>query len=310
MNDKSAQRINIPIFICASLLIILSFVFPDIMLQSAVSGLDLCGRAIIPSLFPFMIFSDMLIASNAFFSLPESFKSAFERLFKLPSQAFSALLMGVICGFPIGVKAACELYQKGELNKDECENLMCFCNNTGPAFVIAGVGVSMRKSPTEGILLYFVQVICALICGLLLAKKGKSSSAECKKVLNSSFFSVPESIKSASFNIVCICGFVTFFSIICGFVSIAIKNDILRAAIASILEVGNACKFCAKIKISSLSFALSAAAISFSGFSVHMQAAMLAKAQSLNMSKYYIFKIIQAFLSFAIAFVIYNVFLQ
>lgn len=285
-------------------MIFLSLLSPSLLIEFAIKGLDMCGRCVIPSLFPFMIFSDMLISSDVFNNIPRKIGIVFEKLFKLPMCAMGAFFIGVLCGFPLGVKHACDLYSSGNLSKEQCERLVCFVNNTGPSFIIAGVGVSMRKSVFEGALLYLIQIVSSIVCGLLISKNATYKSAERKHFTSQDDFSFSESIKRSALNCVYISGFITFFSIACGFSQHLINNDVASAVLSSFLEIGNASSVCAKLDYKALSFSLSAFAISFSGLSVHMQSKVFTDKTDINLKKYYFSKLFQAILSFFVALVI------
>ncbi len=288
-------------------LISLSLLSPAKLIEFSVKGLDLCGRCIIPSLFPFMIFSDMLISSEVFENMPRVIKSAFERLFKIPSVALGAFLAGSLCGFPLGIKHACDLYAGGKLTREECERLICFANNTGPSFIIAGIGVSMRKSVFEGLSLYIIQVISSVICGILISKNATFVPAERKINLRKNSFCFSDTVKRSATSTLYVCGFVTFFSIVCGFCRTYIDNEFICATLCSFLEVGNASALCSQLSIGAISFSLCAFAISFSGISVHMQARVFTDQTDLNLRKYYFAKLFQALLSFCIALLTFSI---
>ena len=151
MTSLERKKINPFLFMIAASLISLCLYSPDKMVEFAIKGLDLCGRSIIPSLFPFMVLSDMLINSRIFDNLPEIFGRTFEKLFKINRSAFGAFLIGALCGFPLGLKYACDLYKRRNVTKEECERLLSFTNNSGPLFIIGTVGILMFKNTTIGI---------------------------------------------------------------------------------------------------------------------------------------------------------------
>ena len=137
--------------------------------SSAMQGaIRLCMRIILPTLFPFMVLSDLLVQSIGDADAPAWLSRITHRLFRVPASALLPFLLGALCGFPIGVKNADALYREGRISAGEYANLLCFVNNTGPAFVIAAVGTGLFSSVRLGVLLYSVQLVSALMTGAVL----------------------------------------------------------------------------------------------------------------------------------------------
>ena len=259
-------------------------------------GLSLCFEAIIGSVFPFMIITDVISELNSFDRM-EKAKKAFEKIFRINAQAMPAFVLGILCGFPVGAKMAVNLLRKGVITKEECERLMGFSCNMGPAFIISGVGVALCKSAKAGIILYASATLSSIISGALIAigkSPSKSPSQKTKSV-----FSLTDSIKSATVSTLTICGFIVFFSGVCGVLRTVINNDFFYSLSISFFEVSNATKgisalnFISEIqKLSLISFA-----VSFSGLSIFMQAKSFASEDKISMKPYLKTKLIQGLTS-------------
>ena len=166
MNTAKNKNISKRVYFIPQILIILLSFFISFNLSPLISdyvflGLKLCAVSIIGSVFPFLILTD-LIVSFSHFERIKPLRLLFEKLFKINGYALSAFLSGVLCGFPIGVKVSSDLYCRGTVSKDEFERLICFSNNTGPAFIISGIGVSMLGNLKTGVVLYFSMLISAI----------------------------------------------------------------------------------------------------------------------------------------------------
>ena len=111
--------------------------YSDKIAHSVRSALSLCANVIIPSVFPFMILSEFMYSFLSFGALNRA-GAVFERLFKINRCGIYPFLLGLTCGFPLGVKCASDMYRGGLLTKGEAERLIGFCNNTGPAFLVSG----------------------------------------------------------------------------------------------------------------------------------------------------------------------------
>ncbi len=291
--EYSNLLVSLIIFILSLCLI---FHFSPKISSEVKKGLELCFAVIIPSVFPFTVLSDIMLSFMRFEEIG-ALRRAFFRIFKINGYALSAFLIGLISGFPIGVKIARELYLSGKISKNECERLIGFSNNAGPAFVISGIGFALLGSAKLGVFLYLVSMLSSVTVGFF--SRFFATYEEEKAHQSEISFSFASSIKNATYSTVSICGFISFFSVVTGFISYALKNKNLVALFTSFLEIGNAANFIAKestlplpIKLSLLAFA-----ISFSGLSVHMQAKSFLLDTDISMRKYYIMKIFSGSLS-------------
>lgn len=297
INNQFGKNIKDVLFVIPSLISILIFLlFAPHILRYVKEGLSLCFNVIIGSVFPFMILTDIITATSHLERISWLCKF-FERLFKINGCAISAFIIGIICGFPIGVKVSVDLYKRGCISKNECERLIGFCNNTGPAFIISGIGAGMRGSICDGIILYFSMIISAIICGIILSRNKKTTSKSIDKA--KSYYDFSASIKSAALNTLYICAFIVFFSIVCGILNSTIKNGIIYSIIIPFIEISNSAKalsqavfFTPNIQMIFTSFA-----ISFSGISVHMQAKSFIIGTDICMKTYYKAKLLQGFIS-------------
>ena len=96
------------------------------------AGLALCGRSVIPALFPFMAASTMLV-SLGFGEWASPRLVGLMNLYRLPGPAGSALLLGLVGGYPIGARTAAELYKKGLLTASEAEHMMTMTSSASGA---------------------------------------------------------------------------------------------------------------------------------------------------------------------------------
>ena len=292
-------------FACLFFLLLL-LLFAEPMLTALQGGLYLCAHTVIPSLFPFAVLSSLLIQLAPRRTLPGG--KVFEKLFCLPSLGLFALFIGALCGFPLGARSAAELYKAGHLSKKQAERLAALANNTGPAFCVVGVGVSVFSSPRVGWLLYGIQLFSGLGIGFLLARKEKKLPIEkkSKEVLAFAPPSLSESIYSASLTLLSVTGTILFFSALCALPRLFLTPTVF-ALFASFLEVGNATAAAGALP-PAIGIPIAAFAISFSGFSVHLQAASVLKEQGLSSLPVFYQKLLGGVLSFFLALLFFPLF--
>ena len=298
--EKVKSKINERFIICSViLLLILTVTAANEVRDAIISGFRLSVLSVVPAIFPFLIFSDILSCESGAFS-EGIFARAFERIFKINRAALGAFVCGSICGFPIGVSMASRLYTANIITKNECERIIGFSSNPSIAFVVSGVGMGMYGSITYGIILYFSLIISSVIVGLFFR-------CECEKTHNSSDiteqnFNIIDSIKTAGISCITISSYIVFCSAMVGLIKRFVKNDIIIIAITSLLEISNgaqALSLCGLPTMLKLSF--TAFVLSFSGISVLMQARSILPAK-ISMIKYYKMKIVSAMLSFILTF--------
>lgn len=142
-------------------LIFLLLRYPALSLQYAATGLRLWFEKMIPTLLPFMILSGILIHMN----LTEGFVRLFHPILHLiygttPNGSYT-LIMGFLCGFPMGARIAGELCREGKLSVREGNRLLTFCNNIGPIYFLSFVvsTLSLEKPLAPFLVMYGVPLV-------------------------------------------------------------------------------------------------------------------------------------------------------
>jgi len=152
----------------ASLLILALLLFSPLQVaQSAQSALLMCLHSVAPSLFPFLAASKIVILSRDLRKSPKLFRPI-AKFFNISPMGVWAFFLGLLCGYPIGAKTVCDLYLEQQLSKKEATLLLCFCNNAGPAFIIATVGGMFFNRASLGVFLYGCHVLAAVGMGFAL----------------------------------------------------------------------------------------------------------------------------------------------
>ncbi|MCM1263280.1 MAG: hypothetical protein NC313_11225 [Butyrivibrio sp.] len=120
--------------------------YPAQSLNYASTGLLLWFQKMIPTLLPFMIISGVMVRMN----LTERFAKFFHPLFHLiwgtSLNGSYVILMGMLCGFPMGARVIGELCRSGRLSEEEGAFLLAFCNNIGPIYFISFVMSTLSLS--------------------------------------------------------------------------------------------------------------------------------------------------------------------
>ena len=247
--------------------------FSNTNLAAAKNGLILWATAVVPSLFPFFVATELLSYTNVVPFLGKVFSKIMRPLFGVPGEAAFAFLMGLISGYPVGAKITTQFVEEGICNKEEGERMLSFTNNSGPLFIIGTVGITLFGSSLIGALLLITHILACITVGIILNvfRKKKKMVGYLKNQLinkNSNFFfelkstatsSLPsnkfdnisnkksasfsslgevlgKSIQSATSTVLLIGGFVVIFSVI---LSICNQSHLLDMASQIIAPVMN-----------------------------------------------------------------------
>ena len=140
-------------------------------------GLRLCAKTVIPSLFPFMVISELIVSGGIGSTLIRPLAPLFRRLFRIPAAGCCAVLLGMLCGFPVGAKSAMTALDQGQLTREEAERVLTFSNNPSSAFLINAVGVSLWGNRKFGVALYIVVLVSQVLTGILFAHLPRRAEA-------------------------------------------------------------------------------------------------------------------------------------
>ncbi len=263
-------------------------------------ALQLCGRVVIPSLFPFFVCSRLLIDFGVAGLCSRMLSRWMRPLFGVPGCGALAVVLGLLSGYPIGAATVVNLYESGACTKTEGERLLTFCNNAGPLFLLGSIGVGMLHSQQLGLLLYLIHLLSAILTGLLFRKSDTTTSkpaalppaATPKSNLIDSFASA---ISDGINNILKVCGFVVFTSVFCS--ALPWKAPLLHALLEITGGIQSMVDHSTPLLLPTISGVLA-----LSGVSIFLQTASILLPSGLSLKPYLLGKLLQAILSFVLTF--------
>lgn len=274
-------------------------IFPDKVIYGAQSGLALCINSVIPSLLPFMLVSSCIIKSKFSRPMGAFFSRILSPITKMSTNGCVCFITGILGGYGAGARAVMECYSEKQISKREAENLLAFCNNAGPLFIIGTVGIGFYSSKTIGFMLLAVQIITALLCARVFSGDFKEEKKSIKEewlfykknkppfggLVTSSAIENGSAIITASVFII------TFSAIV----------EVLPFGeykfLAGFLEVTRGIAEISRVSSNSLPFV--SALLSWGGMSVHFQADALCFGK-FDMKTYYTGKAFSSIVSFLI----------
>ena len=106
----------------------------SLSLYYAFHGLTLWYNKMIPSLLPFMILSGTLVRMHLSEKFVVLIHPILKRIFRCNPNVSYGIVMGFLCGFPMGAKVTADLLAENKINTTEARFLLSFCNNIGPVY--------------------------------------------------------------------------------------------------------------------------------------------------------------------------------
>jgi sporulation integral membrane protein YlbJ len=132
-------RKNVLFTLLFGILLFFILSFSHMAKQFAYLGLSVWFEQIIPSLLPFMIISSILVQLNLDELLIMPVKPIIRFLYRISDAGIYVMIMGFLCGFPMGAKAAVMEYENGKISREEADFLLAFTNNIGPVYFLSFV---------------------------------------------------------------------------------------------------------------------------------------------------------------------------
>ena len=293
------------IFLSISVLGIIALILSDTAasLFYARDAINVCFEMIIPTLFPFFICSGILIHSGFCEMLARFFSFCMKPLFGISGAGASAFILGIISGYPLGAVTAGELYENNYITKTEAERLLAFCNNSGPLFILGSVGAAVYADMKTGAMLYITHLLAALSVGIVFRFYRRTENCSVYSPTSENKLSVGEifniSLQNAIRNILTVCGAVVFFS-----VSGRVLLDVFPLSAYAYTILSGIMEFATgTVNISYLpaplaeKLFLTAFTIGFAGISVHVQVIAVIAKYKLNLTPYFIGKILHGILA-------------
>lgn len=257
---------------------------PKLTASQAMEGCITAVKAVLPSTFPYLVLSSILVSSGCCEFLGEAF-SHFAKPFSIPSSCFSVVIVSLLCGFPVGGAMTSDMYEKGLCTKEQAERIVSFCNFCGPPYIFGVFGNTVMNDSRAGLVAFFTQSLGSLVLGLILGAKTRSKKDESKSEpqrlnnksnkkenlrLSNIFCSAICKAGASTVNIFC---YIIFFSVLCGIIDsiIPIASHIFKAVFFGVIEISNGMEALKNCESGLLTYFTGCLITYFSGFSVHLQ---------------------------------------
>ncbi|MBR0276950.1 MAG: hypothetical protein IJQ50_00615 [Clostridia bacterium] len=293
---------------------------PDVCIESASAGVLLCINVIIPSLFPFFVCSKILIKNGFADKVSKPLQGIMRPVFNVPGCGAFAFVIGILSGCPVGAKCVADMYSDGLCTKAEAQRMICFCNNSGPLFIIGAVAAGMFDFSEIGTVLYLSHILSAVTAGVIMSHYKKDEIIrnnylpKSDKKTDYISESVRESVSLTGY----VCGFVIFFAVaISIFQQAGIvdsltygfeEKNIIKGIVYGLAEMTNGISLISQSKLNVLVFCAVSFIMGFGGLSVILQVDGIISKHKLSISVFVLMKFVQGLLSALYTYIIFTVF--
>lgn len=322
------SKINYFFTLTITLVILFFIVNPELVIIGAKKGAILFFNSVFPTLFPFLVCIEFLMAYDGISIYSKLFGKILCFPLKLPSKCSLPIIISFICGYPLGAKSSITLYETGAIKENTLERLLNIATNASPLFIVGSIATTMLHSPRLGLILLIANYLSVLFMSFILprTKDDEKTYNTPKTNTNSSKRNFGEILKEALDNSLktslSVGSFIIIFSIIlnllntnslfnnllkfiCSLIPV-IDFNTLKGLILGSIEITNGCYLISLSNINPLiKYSIISFLCSFSGLSIICQVySFTYKAKNISILKYSLNKFIQGIISFIITYVV------
>ena len=120
----------------------------------------------IPTLLPFLILTGALLKTGNIRKLLKPSAFFWKTFFGLSPAGAYVLILGLLCGYPMGAKLAHDLYIDQQISRREGEYLLTFSCNASPAFIISYLSGILLKNKISAVQMILTFLAADLFCML------------------------------------------------------------------------------------------------------------------------------------------------
>lgn len=282
---------------------------PSETFSGASEGLLLWYQIVLPTLFPFMIITNLLVRTNTMFSFTKWLSPILCPLFSTSPNGTFAILTGFLCGYPMGAKVTADLVKNGKISKNEGAYLLSFCNNTSPMFIMNYVILKTLKHEElllpSLIILFASPILCSFLFRLYYLQKKQFSSHFLSSAHPYFHFQLLDQTIMNSFELITkVGGYIILFSVLITLLKeFPCTSSLWTTCILPSLEITNGIPILLATNLPfSFSYICVMSLVSFGGFCSIAQTKCMLEGTGLSILSYTIEKLITAMVTSLLAF--------
>jgi sporulation integral membrane protein YlbJ len=329
MNKKK----NLIISVLLLLIMIQIIKDPSKSILSAGEGLNLWFNILVPSLFPFIFISDLLVSFGLLDYTAKYLEPIMRPVFNVSGVGIFPFSMSMLSGYPVGARLTSKLRTQKMISRDEGNRLISFSSTSGPLFILGAVLIGMVNAPELSLLMIVPHYIGALTIGFIFRfyRKNNKSCVSSDLSSKANLFNkdksepigttISKSLSDSLDSIIVVGGFVVIYSVIIDIVIssslfnliigelsriLSIDENILKGITAGIIELTKGCSIISKLDIALITkIMLLNFTIGWAGFSIHSQAISFISKTDISSKIYLISKFFHGLFSVLYTYIMY-----
>ena len=265
--------------------VVLLLIFSKEVSQGIAQGIKICLNTVIPSLFCFIALSGIIMRTKLSDWIFKPVSPLFSKLYGVEKSHVPILILSMVGGYPVGAKLIADEVRRGGMSPEEGRRMLCFCVNSGPAFVVGAVGVPIFHSVKMGFLIYLSHLTASFAVAQIMRRfKRKASGGAPDAIPKQNFAAgIVDGVQSAARSMGVICCFVLLFSAVNTLLVQAgavewisrqcgrwVMPKLLSSLIFGVLEVTNGC-LSLPSSPAGAAVLLASGLTAFGGICVHLQ---------------------------------------
>lgn len=290
--------------------------FPDTTIPLIRESILIWYNNLLPTLFPAMILSNIVLyiflhKNSHSFRIP-----LLSALYRLDTYGSLVLLLGFLCGFPIGSYLCAKLVRENQLSPDNGQRLLGFCNNLSPIYIVSIYCRLFPVLPSYIVLLIFYG--CPLLYGLILlrfrslsefpAKYGVPNPSSVQTTASRSITEMIDyGISDALSSIVRLAGYIVFFRLFLLPLRLMGTNLTIKLLLGNLIEITSGVLIYEQYANPADTFTIllyTLPFMTFGGLCCIGQTICMLKDSGLSIPIYLRDKIIQGFMAYAIIIIL------
>lgn len=298
-------------FVLISCAIVLFLCAPARYAQSVLNGFSLWVTAVLPTTFPFLFLTGLLVNSPVYSRLSAKLSRPMGALFGVSGAGGGVILLSALSGYPVGARTLNELVLSGTIEKDEIVRLAPLCSTSGPMFLIGTVGCMLYRNALSGVILLISHLAAVYLTGL--CSRLFFRTAPRRTVLKPHVSDRADVMFSAVSAVLCVGGFIAVFSCFSqmlsdlGLFRFAPFGTYSEGIFQGILEMTTGCNTLSRIQ-TPLSLACSCALVTLGGACVLAQQFSFLSKTGMKLLPFLLAKCIQTALAFLLCFALATLF--
>lgn len=284
-------------FVSMLAVLFLLLVFHNETISGTKSGLLLWYQTLIPSLLPFILVTNALAETNAYQSAASAFgKVSHGRIYEI-----LAILLGNLCGYPIGGKIINDFVENKYMSPARANEILALSSQASPMFLIGYVHLHIigKQLPLS---VFLISIYTPVILAYLLFPRKEIQEYSTKTPSPNAEFRLVDTFLHATQTMVMIGIYVIIFSIILVILLPFCRSNLLKAGL-SLLEITTGLKLLNSLALSDiLKPALLGTLSSFGGICSSFQILGVLTYPGAGIKKYLLHKILLSTGTFLILF--------